>query len=178
MPKKNTQAARIRKRQFSDFLVFVTLIIILLLLILFTAQKVLLYVHTDSNNLYDYSGCFELRKIQKAKNTTYQFTLPNGDIITAHPDIMQHNQEIVEFTELHFLYVIPKITLPFTYNAAAITTLDGAIQFLTMNASMAEAKLGIIAGAVLIFLFLALNIIYLLYVIRVKPCKKRNEKRK
>ena len=104
--------------------------------------------------------------------------MPNGDIITAHPDIMQHNQEIVEFTELHFLYVIPKITLPFTYNAVAITTLDGAIQFLTMNASMAEAKLGIIAGAVLIFLFLALNIIYLLYVIRVKPCKKRNEKRK
>ena len=118
MPKKNTQAARIRKGQFSDFLVFVTLILIVLLLILFTAQKVLLYVHTDSNNLYDYCGCFELREIQKAKNTTYQFTLPNGDIITAHPDIMQHNQEIVEFTELHFLYVIPKITLPFTYNAA------------------------------------------------------------
>ena len=175
MPKKSTQATRIRKRQLSDFLVVVTLLIILLLFILFTIQNVLLYVYTNSNNLYEYSGCFELREIQKSKHTTYQFALPNGDIITAQPNIMQHNQKIGEFTELHFLYVTPKITLPFTYNAAAITTLDGATRFLTMNASMAEAKLGIIAGAVLTFLFLALNIIYLLCVIGVKPCKKRKK---
>ena len=173
MPKRSTQLARIRKRQFSDFLVFITLVLILLSFILFTTQKALLYVNTNSNNLYEYSGCFELKEIQKTRGTTYQFTLPNGDIITAQPDIMQHNQEIGEFAELHFLYIMPKITLPFTYNAAAIATLDGTTYFLTRDASMTEAKTGIFVGAVLTLLFLALNIVYLLCVIGVKHHKKR-----
>ena len=54
MSKKSTQATRIRKEKFSKFLVGGFLIIMLLFFALFTVQHALLYVRTNSNELYEY----------------------------------------------------------------------------------------------------------------------------
>jgi len=174
MSKKSTQATRIRKEKFSNFLVGAFLVIMLLFFALFTVQHSLLYMHTNSNELYEYSGNFELSKIKKTRNTTYRFALANGDIITANPDIIQHNQRIGEFTELHFLYTAPQNNIfSITNNAVAISTLDGATNFLSKNDSIAEAKHGIYLGAFFIILILAINIIYWFCLVGVKPRKKR-----
>ena len=174
MSKKSTQATRIRKEKFSKFLVGGFLIIMLLFFALFTVQHALLYVRTNSNELYEYIGHFELSKINKTRNTTYRFALANGDIITANSDIIQYNQRIEEFAELHFLYTAPQNNIfSTTNNAVAISTLDGATIFLSANDSIAEVKRGIYFGAFFTILILAINIIYWFFLVGVKPRKKR-----
>ncbi len=165
MPKKSTQARRVRAARISNLLVGCFCVIILLFFVLFAVHHGSIYVHTNSNELYEYSGHFELKEIRKSRNTTYQFILDNGDAITANPDIMQYNQRIEEFTELHFLYT--------ANTAVEITTLDGVTYFLSKDNSTAEALGGIYLGSLFAVLMLAINIIYWLCLVRIKPRKKR-----
>lgn len=173
MSKKSTQARRVRTYRLSNLLVGGFLVIILLFSVLFTVHQGLVYTCTNSNELYEYNGHFELSKIRKTRNTTYQFILDNGDIITANPDIMQHNQRIEEFTELHFLYTENQNIISSTYTAVEITTLEGATSFLSTHATTAEAKQGVVLGSIFAVLILVVNIIYWLCLVSVKPRKKR-----
>ena len=165
MSKKSTQARRVRAARLSNLLVGGFLVIFLLFFVLFAVQHGLVYAHTNSNELYEYSGHFELKEIRKLRNTTYQFILDNGDDIAANPDVMQHNQRIEEFTELHFLYT--------SNTAVEISTLDGATHFLSKDDSTNEALGGIYLGSFFVVLMLAINIIYWLCFVRIKPRKKR-----
>ena len=165
MSKKSTQARRVRAARLSNLLVGGFLVIFLLFFVLFAVQHGLVYAHTNSNELYEYSGHFELKEIRKLRNTTYQFILDNGDTIAANPDIMQYNQRIEEFTELHFLYT--------ANTAVEITTLDGATYFLSKDDSTAEALGSIYLGSSFAVLMLAISIIYWLCLVRIKPRKKR-----
>lgn len=165
MSKKSTQARRVRAARLSNLLVGVFFVIVLLFFVLFAVQHGLVYAHTNSNELYEYSGHFELKEIRRSRNTTYQFILDNGDTIAANPDIMQYNQRIDEFTELHFLYT--------ANTAVQITTLDGAINFLSMDDSTAESLGCIYLGSFFAVLMLAINVIYWLCLVRIKPRKKR-----
>ena len=123
MSKKSTQARRVRAARFSDLMVGGFLVVFLLFFVLFAVHNGLVYSHTNSNELYEYSGHFELKEIRKSRNATYQFILDNGDTIAANPDIMQHNQTIKEYTDLHFLYT--------ANTAVEITTLDETTYFLS-----------------------------------------------
>lgn len=125
----------------------------------------MVYAHTNSYELYEYSGHFELKEIRQFRNTTYQFILDNGNTIAANPDITQYNQRIEEFTELHFLYTVN--------TAVEISTLDGATYFLSKDDSTAEALGGIYLGSFFMALMLAINIIYWLCFVRMNPRKKR-----
>ena len=165
MSKKSTQARRVRAARLSNLLVGSFFVIILLFFVLFAVRHGLVYTHTNSNELYVYSGHFELKEIRKLRNTTYQFILDNGDTIAANPDIMQYNQRIEEFTELHFLYT--------ANTAVEITTLDGATYFLSKDDSTAEALGSIYLGSSFAVLMLAISIIYWLCLVRIKPRKKR-----
>ena len=173
MSKKSTQAARVRKQKITDFLVMGVLVIMLFFFILFAVQNALLYTHTNSNELYEYSGHFEVSEIHRHRNTTYRFTLDNGDIITANPDIMQSNQRIEEFSELYFLYTPTKNIIFSAYIAVEITTLDGTTIFLDENDSITEAKQGVCLGIVFTVLLLAMNIICWLCLKRVRARKKK-----
>ena len=165
MSKKSTQARRVRVKRFSDFLTSSFLIIILLFFVLLAVHYGSIYARTNSNELYEYSGHFELEEIHKLRNTTYQFKLDNGDTIAANPDIMQYNQRIDEFCELHFLYT--------ANTAVEITTLDGTTIFLSKDNSVTEALGFIYLGSFFALLILVLNIIYLLCFVRAKPHKKK-----
>ena len=165
MSKKSTQARRVRAARLSGLSVGGIFVVFLLFFILFAVHHGLVYAHTNSNELYEYSGHFELKEIRKSRNTTYQFILDNGDTIAANPDIMQYNQRIEEFTELHFLYT--------ANTAVEITTLDGATYFLSKDDSTTEALGGIYLGSFFALLTLAINIIYWLCFVRIKPRKKR-----
>ena len=165
MSKKSTQARRVRAARFSDLIVGGFLVVFLLFFVLFAVRHGLVYTHTNSNELYEYSGHFELKEIRKSRNTTYQFILDNGDTIAANPDIMQYNQRIEEFTELHFLYT--------ANTAVEITTLDGATYFLSKDDSTTEALGSVYLGSFFAVLMLAINIIYWLCLVRIKPRKKR-----
>ena len=165
MCKKSTQARRVRVKRFSDFLTSSFLIIFLLFFVLLAIHYGSIYARTNSNELYEYSGHFELKEIRKLRNTTYQFILDNGDAIAANPDIMQYNQRIEEFTDLHFLYT--------ANTAVEITTLDGATYFLSKDDSTTEALGFIYLGSFFAVLMLAINIMYWLYLVRIKPRKKR-----
>ena len=92
MSKKSTQARRVKAARFSNLLFGAFLVIFLLFFVLVAVHHGLVYAHTNSNDLYEYSGHFELKEIRKLRNTTYQFILDNGDTIAANPDIMQYNQ--------------------------------------------------------------------------------------
>ena len=174
MSKKSTQASRVKKQKITDFLLLVFLAIMLLFFVLFAVQNALLYTHTNSNELYEYSGHFKVNEIHRPRNTTYRFTLNNGDTITANPDIMQCNQGIEEFSELRFLYTPTKNIIFFEYTAVEITTLDGTIIFLDKNDSISEAKQGIYLGIAFTVLLLAMNIICWLCLGRGKSRKKKN----
>ena len=165
MSKKSTQARRVRAARFSNLLVGGFFVISLLFFVLFAIHHGLVYVHTNSNELYEYSGHFELKEIRKLRNTTYQFILDNGDTIAVNPDIMQYNQRIEEFTELHFLYT--------ANTAVEITTLDGVTYFLSKDDSTTEALGGVYLGSFFAILMLVINIIYWLCLVRIKPRKKR-----
>ena len=165
MSKKSTQARRVRTARLSNLLVGGFFVIISLFFVLFTVNHSVVYAHTNSNKLYEYSGHFELKEIRKLRNTTYQFILDNGDTITANPDIMQYNQRIEEFAELHFLYT--------ANTAVEITTLDGATYFLSKDDSTTEALGNIYLGSFFAVLMLAISIIYWLCLVRIKPRKKR-----
>ena len=165
MSKKNTQARRVSAARLSDLLVVGIFVIILLFFILFTIRHGLVYAHTNSNELYEYSGNFELKEIRKLRNTAYQFILDNGDTIAANPDIMQHNQTIEEFTDLHFLYT--------ANTAVEITTLDEATCFLSKDASIAESRGNIYLGSFFAVLMLAISFIYWFCLVRTQPRKKR-----
>ena len=165
MSKKSTQARRVRAARLSNLLVGGFLVIFLLFFVLFAVQHGLVYAHTNSNELYEYSGHFELKEIRKLRNATYQFILDNGDTIAAKPDIMQYNQRIEEFTDLHFLYT--------ANTAVEITTLDGATYFLSKDDSTTEALGFIYLGSFFAVLMLTINIMYWLYLVRIKPRKKR-----
>ena len=173
MSKKSTQAARVRKQKITNILAMGFLVVMLLFFVLYTAQNALLYVHTNSNKLYKYSGHFEVSQIRRHRNTTYQFTLDNGDIITANPDIMQSNQRIEEFSELYFLYTPTKNIIFSAYTAVEITTLDGTIIFLDKNDSISEAKQCIYLGITFTVVLLAMNIICWLCLRRGKSVKKK-----
>ena len=165
MSKKSMQARRVRAARLSGLLVGGVLVVFLLFFVLFAVHHGLIYAHTNSNELYEYSGRFEIKEIRKSRNTTYRFILDNGDAIAANPDIMQYNQRLEEFTELHFLY---------TENTAVeITTLDGATYFLSKDDSTAEALGCIYLGSFFAVLMLVINIIYWLCFISTKPRKKR-----
>ena len=165
MSKKSTQARRVKAARFSNLVFGAFLVIFLLFFVLVAVHHSLVYAHTNSNDLYEYSGHFELKEIRKLRNTTYRFILDNGDAITANPDIMQYNQRIEDFTELHFLYT--------ANTAVEITTLDGATYFLSKDASTTEALGFIYLGSFFAVLMLAINIMYWLYLVRIKPRKKR-----
>ena len=165
MSKKSTQARRVGAAKLSNLLVGGFFVIILLFFVLFAVRHGLVYAHTNSNALYEYSGHFELKEIRKLRNTTYQFILDNGDTIAANPDIMQYNQRIEEFTELHFLYT--------ANTAVEINTLDGATYFLSKDDSTTEALGNIYLGSFFAVLMLAISIIYWLCLVRIKPRKKR-----
>ena len=165
MSKKSTQARRVRAARFSDLIVGGFLVVFLLFFVLFAVRHGLVYTHTNSNELYEYSGHFELKEIRKSRNTTYQFILDNGVAIAANPDIMQYNQRIEEFSELHFLYT--------ANTAVEITTLDGATYFLSKDDSTTEALGSVYLGSFFAVLMLAINIIYWLCLVRIKPRKKR-----
>ena len=165
MSKKNTQARRARAARLSDLLVGGFLVFLLLFFVLFTVQHSLVYAHSNSNALYEYSGHFELKEIRKLRNTTYHFILDNGDAIAANPDIIQHNQRIDEFNELHFLYT--------ANTAVEITTLDGTTILLSKDDSIIEARGSIYLGSFFAILILAMNIIYWLCLVGAKPRKKK-----
>ena len=165
MSKKSTQARRVRAARFSDLIVGGFFVVFLLFFVLFAVHNGLVYSHTNSNELYEYSGHFELKEIRKLRNTTYQFILDNGDAIAANPDIMQYNQRIEEFTDLHFLYT--------ANTAVEITTLDGSTYFLSKDDSTTEALGFIYLGSFFAVLMLAINIMYWLFLVRIKPRKKR-----
>ena len=165
MSKKSTQARRVKAARFSNLLFGAFLVIFLLFFVLVAVHHGFVYAHTNSNDLYEYSGHFELKEIRKLRNTTYQFILDNGDAIAANPDIMQYNQRIEEFTDLHFLYT--------ANTAVEITTLDGATYFLSKDDSTTEALGFIYLGSFFTVLMLAINIMYWLYLVRIKPRKKR-----
>jgi hypothetical protein len=173
MSKKSTQAARVRKQKITNFLALGFLVIMLLFFILYTTQNALLYIHTNSNELYEYSGHFELNEIRRHRNTAYRFTLDNGDTITANPDIMQYNQRIDDFSELHFLYTPSKNIIFFEYTAVEITTLDGTIIFLDKNDSISEAMQCIYLGIAFTVLLFAMNIVSWLCLGRGKSRKKK-----
>lgn len=165
MSKKSTQARRVSAARFSDFLIGSFLVIIMLFFVLLAVRHGSVYAHINSNELYEYSGHFELEKIRTLRNTTYQFKLDNGDTIAANPDIMQYNQRIDEFTELHFLYA--------ENTAVEITTLDGATNFLSKVDSATEALGFVYLGSFFAVLILIINIIYWLCFVRAKPRKKK-----
>ena len=165
MSKKSTQARLVSAARLSNLLVGGFFVIILLFFVLLAVRHGLVYAHTNSNELYEYSGHFELKEIRKLRNTTYQFILDNGDTIAANPDIMQYNQRIEEFTELHFLYT--------ANTAVEITTLDGATYFLFKDDSTTEALGNIYLSSFFAVLMLAISIIYWLCLVRIKPRKKR-----
>ena len=165
MSKKSTQARRVSAARLSNLLVGGFLVIFLLFFVLFAVQHGLVYAHTNSNELYEYSGHFELKEIRKLRNTTYQFILDNGDTIAANPDIMQYNQRIEEFTELHFLYT--------ANTAVEIATLDGATCFLSKDDSTTAALGNIYLGSFFAVLMLAISIINWLCLVRQNPRKKR-----
>ena len=165
MSKKSTQARRVRAARLSNLLVGVFFVFILLFFVLFAVRHGLIYAHTNSNELYEYSGHFELEEIRKLRNTTYQFILDNGDMIAANPDIMQYNQRIDEFNELHFLYT--------ANTAVEITTLDRTTIFLSKDESVTEALGFIYLGSFFAVVILILNIICWLCFVRAKPHKKK-----
>ena len=165
MSKKSTQARRVRAARLSNLLVGGFFVFILLCFVLFAVRHGLIYARTNSNELYEYSGHFELKEIRKIRNTTYQFVLDNGDTIAANPDIMQYNQRMEEFAELHFLYTAS--------TAVEIATLDGAICFLSKDDSTTEALGNIYLGSFFAVLMLAISIIYWLCLVRINPRKKR-----
>ena len=165
MSKKSTQARRVRVKRFSDFLTSSFLVIILLFFVLLAIHYGSIYARANSNELYEYSGHFELEEIRKLRNTTYQFKLDNGDTIATNPDIMQYNQRIDEFNELHFLYT--------ANTAVEITTLDGPTILLSKDDSIIEARGSIYLGSFFAALILAINIIYWICLVRAKPRKKK-----
>lgn len=173
MSKKRTKAIRNRKQMLSDFSGGCLMIMIVCFFALFTVQHVIFYANAKSNTFQEYSGHFERTEINYLRNTKYRFVLPNGDVITADPDIMQHNKRMEDFSELHFLYTAPQNKVfSAANNAVAISTTDGGTDFLTMDDSIEEAKLGICIGAFFTILWMAITVIYWFCFVKLNPRKK------
>ncbi len=138
------------KKKFGNITSVCILSIIILVLTLYFVQDIAIFVHTNSGRNCEYSGSYELRKIHRTRNTTYQFTLENGDTVTAIPGKIENNQRIEDFDELKFSYTLFKTAPFFTHTAVSITTTDGEICFLSIDDTLAEARLGIWTFAILI----------------------------
>ena len=150
MTKKKSQRMKSKTKKITDVLTVCILTVIMIVFTLYAVHDIVLCVHTSSGRNCEYIGSFELSESRRTRNTTYKFTLTNGDTITADPSIMEHHQRLDEFDELAFSYTSFRNIPFFAYTAVSITTIDGEISFLSVSDTITEAKLGIGVFAVII----------------------------
>ena len=150
MVRKRSKRIKSKTQKSTDILTVCILIVIMVVFTLYAVHDIVLCVHTSSGRNCEYIGSFELSESRRTRNTTYKFTLANGDVITADSSMIEKHQSLDEFDELKFSYTSFRNIPFFAYTAVSITTVDGEISFLSVNDTIAEAKLGIGVFAVII----------------------------
>ena len=174
MAKKDTNGKK-QKKKITDILTACILIAIMVVFTLYSVHDIALCVNTTSERNCEYSGSFKLNESRRTRNTTYIFTLANGDVITANPDIMEHHQRLDEFEELKFSYTSFRNIPFFTYTAVSITTIDGEINFLSANDTITEAKLGIVAFVVIIGIIVSVIIAWCAVLVWLRRTPKKRK---
>jgi len=156
--KRSRQRIKNNKRRLVTMIALVFLLLMLSYFLAFSIHNLIVCRNIHSGNLKEYSGSFNITKVQRTRNTVYFFTLENGDVIRAIPELIEHGESITQFTNLRFTYATPKSGFPPAYTGVEITEQEGTAVFLTPENASEEAQKGAALGIIFFAIVLALII--------------------
>lgn len=147
MGKKSYQKRKIICNKITDGLILGGLFLVGILFLISSTLNMLVCKNLNSNNLLCYRGNCVITKRNFARNTTYVFTLGNGDVVSVPSEHLRSHDMLLENTNLSFEYVGPKTINGYgvmgAYTGVSISTLDDSFSFLNAQAVKEDIEIGV-----------------------------------
>lgn len=136
----------------SNCLILSIFLIVGVVFLVSAVQNVMIVCNMDNKNVLCYCGDYKVTQKHPPRNTTYEFTLGNGDVFSVPSELLRNSDVLMEKPVLSFVYAGPRHIYRYGiiggYTGVSISTDDGSVLFLDPYDSEEDVK----AGAFVFFL--------------------------
>lgn len=142
MSKRGTyQKAKERANKISNILFVITVVLVTVLLLWAIVESAVTVHNIDAETYQTYSGEFTYRITKgygRHSNTTYRFTLDNGDELAVRAAFIENSDELERSQRLTFYYSTFPISLDGQYSVIAVSSENGSVSYLESQYTKAD----------------------------------------
>ena len=172
------QKSKERNNKLRNIFCTVAVVLVTLIFIWCITESAVTVSNIDHNTYREYSGdhsCNVVVRHGKYKNTTYRFTLENGDTLVADYSCVSSKEEMEQLDKLSFQYSTFPKTFAGHYRVIAISSADDSVNFVNpqQTREICVEQIWILSIIFEFWLLLWIGVIVISFLLRKKPTNYR-----